>query len=305
MAKKGYIRPILRLSVFLGCAAALLVWLDWHAARASVVDHLLGLSERMAPYLDDGRSTELPRQVRVNGIEMHVAAGHTEQPPRFVRDWYEQRYAAKGDGIDELTRKLRATGALPPQAPGLNQLAFGNDRRGGVAALDFGDKLTLDGLKNRISRFIGSGDLGEIARLRYVYYTPDGHGGTRFLTVWTDEKFKLDQVMPEGNRDADGFDLDNVPRYPGTVRVLSAEERGMPEKIVVYDGPGSPETAELFYRARMHTLGWMEDETFASLAKKQGRHALKLGNQKGHEVVLDLSSGENGQGLTVCAIQTR
>lgn len=305
MAKRHYIRPILRLSVFLAVCAATLVWLDWHAARASVVDRLLGLSQRMAPYLDDGRSTELPRRVQVNGVRLYVAAGHTDQPPQFVRKWYEDRYAARGDGLAQVTAKLRASGALPPSAPGLNQLAFGNDERGGVAALDFGDKISLEGMKSRIARFIGSGDLGSIARLRYVYYTKTGNGGTRFLTVWTDEKFKLDDLMPAENRDAEGFDIEGVPRYPGTIRVLSAAEQGMPQRIVVYDGPGSPETAEMFYRARMHTLGWMEDQTFSSLAAKQGKHSLKFGNAKGHEVVLDLAQATDGQGLTVCAIETR
>ncbi|HEY7957211.1 MAG TPA: hypothetical protein VII38_18020 [Polyangia bacterium] len=304
MAKRHYFRPILRLSIFLAVSAAMLVALDWHAARASVVDRLLGLSQRMAPYLDDGRSTELPRRVSINGVGLYVAAGHTDQPPEFVRKWYEDRYAARGDGLEEVTKKMRASGALPPSAPGLNQLAFGNDNRGGVAALDFGDKLSMEGLKARFARFIGSGDLGSIARLRYVYYQKTGHGGTRFLTVWTDEKFKLDQLMPVENRDAVGFDLEGVPRYPGTIRVLSAAELGKAQRIVVYDGPGSPETAEMFYRARMHTLGWMEDETFSSLAAKQGKHALKFGNRAGHEVVLDLASA-TGQGLTVCAIQTR
>ena len=79
----------------------------------------------------------------------------------------------------------------------------------------------------------------------------------------------------------------------------------MPQKVVVYDGPGSPETAELFYRARMQSLGWHEDDTFDRLAHKQGRTSMRYDNAKGHEVVLDLSSNEREQGLTVVAVQTR
>jgi hypothetical protein len=94
-------------------------------------------------------------------------------------------------------------------------------------------------------------------------------------------------------------------KLAGTVRVLSAEERGMPQRIVVYDGPGSPETAVLCYRARMRTLGWQEDDVLAKMAERQGKHALKFGSPDGHEVVLDLSSATDGQGLTICAIQTR
>jgi hypothetical protein len=177
---------------------------------------------------------------------------------------------------------------------------------GGVASLDFGEKLSLDGLKQRLERFIGSGDLGSVARLRYVFYENNGKGGTRFLTVWTDEQFKLSNLIPGERRDAEGKDIDNVPRYPGTVRCLSAEERGLPQRIAVYDGPGSPETAELFYRARMASLGWTLDENFSTIAAKQGKRALRFENASGHEVVIDLSAATpRGEGLTVAVIQTR
>ena len=79
----------------------------------------------------------------------------------------------------------------------------------------------------------------------------------------------------------------------------------MPQKVCVYDGPGSPEGAELFYRSRMAELGWNGDEAFARMAKNQGRTALRYDNAKGHEVVLELSQNERQQGLTVVAVQTR
>jgi len=297
---------MLRLTGFLLASMALLLYLDYRAARASVMDRLLGIGQRMAPYLDDGRYTEAPRQVRINGVKLHVAAGHTDHPPSFVRKWYSDRYAAKGDGLDALAQDLKKRGALPPDAPNLNQLAFGNDNQGGLAALDFGGKISIATLKERFAHLTGEGgNLGEIGRLRYVWYEKTGEGGTRFLTVWSDDQFELSHLLPTERKDADGVDLEDVPRYPGTVRVLSAEERGMPQRIAVYDGPGSPETAELFYRARMGSLGWQEDTTFAQIAKKQQKRSLKFGNQKGHEVVLDLSDSSDGQGLTVAAIQTR
>ena len=300
---RRYIRPILRLAAFVGCLCAVLLYLDYRAARASVMERLLGIGQRMAPYMDDGRSTEGPRQVRINGVRVFVAAGHTEHPAAWVRKWYVDRYAAKDDGLAMVGDELKKKGALPPDAPALNQLVFGNDKAGGMAALDFGDKLSLEGLKDRFARFLGSGQLGSIARLRYVYFEK-ANVGTRFLTVWTDDKFELDKLIPGENRDADGSDVTDVPRYPGTVRCLSAEEHGMPQKLVVYDGPGTPDTAELFYRARMKTLGWQIDESFASVAKKQNKTALRFENKSGHEVIIDLSASEN-QDLTVCVIQTR
>jgi hypothetical protein len=305
VARKKYIWPVLRLTSFLLASMALLLYLDYRAARASVMERLMGISQRMAPYLDDGRFTEAPRDVRINGVKLRVAAGHTDHPPSFVKKWYADRYAAKGDGFDALAQELKKKGALPPETTSLNQMAFGNDTKGGVAALDYGEKLSLQGLKDRISRIAEVNDLGSIGKLRYVWYEKNEKGGTRFLTIWTDDKFELKKLLPGERKDADGTDIDDVPRYPGTVRVLSAEERGMPQRMAVYDGPGSPETAEMFYRARMRTLGWEEDTTFAEIAKKEGKRALKYGNKKGHEVIIDLSDAENGQGLAVVVVQTR
>jgi hypothetical protein len=299
-----YAKPILRLTVFFAACAAVLAYLDYRSAEASVMDHLLGIGQRMAPYLDDGRGAERPRQVRINGVPLFVAAGYTQHPPGFVRRWYADRYAARGDGLDAVGLELKKKGAFPPQTPPLNELSFGNDNKGGVAALDFGEKLSVRALRERLLRYVRSGDLGELARLRYVYYEKAPGGGTRYLTVWTDEHMQLAKLMPTENRDADGSDVAGVPRYPGTVRVLSAEEHGMPQKVAVYDGPGSPETAELFYRARLKTLGWSCDETFNRLAKRDGKTALRCDNAAGHEVLVDVTAPEGG-GITVCVIQSR
>jgi hypothetical protein len=295
---------MLRLMAFFAACAAVLAYVDYRSAEASVMDHLLGIGQRMAPYLDDGRGAERPRQVRINGVPLFVSVGNTDHPPNMVRRWYADRYASRGDGLDSVGIELRKKGAFPPQTGPLNELSFGNDKKGGVAALDFGEKLSVRALRERLLRYIKSGDLGELARLRYVYYEKTSSGGTRYLTVWTDERMQLAKLMPADNRDADGSDVPGVPRYPGTVRVLSAEELGMPQKVAVYDGPGSPQAAEMFYRARLKTLGWSCDETFNRLARNDGKTALRCDNAAGHEVVVDMSSPE-GSGLTVCVIQSR
>src|SRR5436309_10365992 len=116
MKRPSYIRNVLRLSAFLAVCGAVLLYADYRAARASVMERLLGLGQRMAPYLDDGQGTEAPRQVRINGVRLYAAAGHTTHPPEFVRKWYTDRYAAKDDGLAQVAADLRKKNLLPPTA---------------------------------------------------------------------------------------------------------------------------------------------------------------------------------------------
>lgn len=304
MRARRYIAPVLRLTVFVAVCCAVVLYVDYRIAEASVMERLLGIGQRMAPYLDDARSVERPREFHVNGLRMWLAAGHTDQAPRMVRQWYAERYAGKGTATDVITEELKTAKLLPPYVDGLSQSTFGDDNLGGMAALDMGGGLTLKTIKSKIDQ-LASGKIGEVGHLRYMYYERTSTGGTRFLTIWTDDQFDLTKFLPSGSEDAPGRDLDEVPRYPGTVRVLSADERGRAGKMVVYAGAGSPDTAEMFYGARMRTLGWQEDARFTKTATHEGLRSHRYLNAKGHEVVIDLADEKNGQGLTVTAIQLR
>lgn len=300
-----YLAATARLGVYVLTCLGILLYVDYRVARATVMERLVGIGYRMAPYLDDHRTTEAPRKVRINGVELYTAVGTSNHPPAFVKRFYQDRYAAKDSGLEDVAVQLKKRGALPPEVTALNQLTFGNENVGGVAAIDFGGPVSLDGLRQRFARFAQTNNVGDIGRLRYVYWERTPEGGTRFLTVWTDDRFSLDRLMPRDRKDAEGTDLDNVPRYPGTQRILSADELGQAQKVVVYAGPGSPQAAEVFYSARMPQHGWKHDPTFRKVADQQGSRAMRFENGKGQEVVLDFSDERHGQGVSVVAIQTR
>ena len=297
-----YIAPLLRLTAFVVAVGVVLLYLDYRVAKASVMEKLLGIGQRMAPYLDNARAVESPREVHMNGLRMWVAAGKTDHAPALVRSWYAERYAGKGTATDVMTEALKSVKMLPPSVNGLSQATFGDDKIGGMAALDMGGGVTLKGLQHMMTK-LASGKLGEVGHLRYLYYERTDKGGTRFLTIWTDDQFDLTKFLPNGEADTPGRDLADVPRYPGSVRVLSADERGRVAQMVVYTGPGSPEVAALFYDARMPTLGWQPDPRFTETALRQGLRSQRWQNAKGHEVILDLADDHQGQGLTVTAIQ--
>jgi hypothetical protein len=304
-AVRRYAAPIARLTVFVAVVAAVLLYVDYRIARASVMDRLLGIGHRMAPFMDNMREMEAPRELHINGLRLWAAAGKTDQAPREVRRWYAERYAGKGTAMDVTTEAFKLAKLMPPTASGLTQAQFGDDSFGGMAALDLGQGLTMRQLRAAALK-LAAGKLGEVGHLRYMYYERTSTGGTRYLTIWTDDTFDMTKFLPSGTEDAPGRDLEDVPRYPGTVRVLSADERGKPGQMVVYSsGTGSPDSAAMFYDARMRTLGWQSDPQFAKTAREQGLKSRRFLNGKGHEVVVDLSDADRGQGLTVTAIQLK
>jgi hypothetical protein len=307
MAALRKIAPFARLTLFIACCAGVLLYADYRSARASVMERLLGVGQRMAPFLDDGRSTEAPRELHINGVKLWAAAGQTSQPPALVRRFYADRYAGRGSAMDTLAEELKRQHALPATATGLTQASFGDDTRGGMAALDSGDGVDLRSLARRLAH-AGDGKMGEVGRLRYVYWERSGNGGTRFLTVWTDDKLDLAKLLPASDGDVPGRDVPNVPRYPGTRRILAADERGAFGAMAVYAGSGSPELALAFYTARLNTLGWQLDPRFSDVASRQGNRTLRAVSRDGHEVMIDCSDAPNdvgGRDLVVTVIALR
>ncbi len=302
MRARRYIAPLARLTLFIAVVAAVLLYIDYRVARASIMDRLLGIGQRMAPLFDNARGQEPPRELHINGLRMWVSAGRTDQPPSVVKRWYAERYAGKGTAADVITEDLKKAKILPPAVDGLSQSTFGDESIGGMAALDLGQGLTLKTIQPML-RKLAAGKIGEVGHLRYMYYEKLGSGGTRFITIWTDDKFDLTKFLPDGQADAPGRDIEDVPRYPGTVRLISSDERGKPGQIAVYAGTGSPEAAAMFYEARMHTLGWQSDPRFAATASNTGLHSTRWMNAKGHEVIIDLSEEKDGQGLTVTVVE--
>ncbi|HEY2748862.1 MAG TPA: hypothetical protein VGL86_29780 [Polyangia bacterium] len=307
MRARRYMASFARLTIFVVTCAAVLGYIDYRVAKASVMERLLGIGQRMAPFMDDARLVEAPREVHMNGLRMWVAAGKSDRSPSEVRRWYAERYAGRGTLNDALAEGLKAAKILPPSVDGLSQASFGDDNMGGMAALDLGSGTTPSMLKTLQASIgkLAAGKIGEVGHLRYLYYERTGSGGTRYLTIWTDDRFDLTKFLPSGGGDdAPGSDIDEVPRFPGTVRVLSADERGRAAQMAVYNGTGSPETASMFYQARMRTLGWAPDPRFAEYAANNGMHSMRFMNAKGHEVVIDLAADDHhGQGLTVTLLQ--
>src|SRR3954447_21896332 len=149
---RRYLDHLGRLACFCAILFGILLYVDYRVARATVMEGLAGFGTRMVPYLDDHRTTEGPRTFRLNGIELHMAVGHSAHPPRFVRDWYLDRYAPKGPQMEAFRASLKKQGMLDKTIPNANQLVTGDDENGTVSSIDVGEVASKEELLARVKR---------------------------------------------------------------------------------------------------------------------------------------------------------
>ncbi|HEY2743985.1 MAG TPA: hypothetical protein VGL86_05165 [Polyangia bacterium] len=247
-------------------------------ARGSVEDFFGGGARTMRAYRDDGNGRERPRRLELDGMSLAVAAGGTSDAPGDVGNWYAATLgdARHGCGV-----------------------RFGDDDRGGVAAIDYGETLDGNGVAARMGRLAASGDLGALGQLQAVTYERRGDGGTRYLSLWGG--LALDKLLPPDGGDVAGGDLDGVPRPDGGARVLVAGERGASGRVVAYRvADASAVAVRGAFVDELHARGWRSDEGFARFASAHGRSGERLWRH-GREIFVDV--GRQGDDVSVVVIE--
>jgi len=249
--------------------ALLLLVLFARPTAASVEDSLPAEREAMPRYPGDTSKRGRARRLVVNGMPLWFATGRTSHAPSAVRRFYEEAMSGERFG-------------------GVAPMPFGDERQGGLAALDLGAKLSQKERLARLRRFLSSGDLGELGRPRYLLHQDDGAGGTQYLTMWSDAAFAPRKLMPVTG-DAPGRDPDGIRRCPGGTRVLSAAEQGQPYGLYAYRCPGASAQVRGFFEAQLRSAGWQLDENFRRFAGDRGRVALHA-TRGAADVFLDVAN---------------
>jgi hypothetical protein len=135
---------------------------------------------------------------------------------------------------------------------------FRREERGEGSLLCFVDgKSTPKSFLDAMKLWSQSGDLGALGKARYVYVTKSSDGTRRVLTLWTDDSFKMTELVPDNGREPAGADPVGVPRPENATRVLSAVLEGTPFGVYVYRTSDSPEKVTGAYDKILYEQGWV------------------------------------------------
>jgi hypothetical protein len=262
-AKSKHRRGLLRLSAYGIGVAAVLTGLSIHSARADMAKAGVSFGRELSPLVDkfDGDVNH----IRINGQNLYMAISYSgEYTTGQILDKYEDHCAENKSALGEtwanLSRKDQE--AVREKTGNTSLFRTGVLRRQeleeGVVMCFVKGTQSKASITDAVGDLVKTKDFGALGKLRYVYVTPseDGHR-RRVLTVWTEDSFSIEKIMPSDGSEPMGEDPAGVPRMPGTKRMLSAEVVGTPFSMHVYRASGTPQEAADWYDGQMYNRGWL------------------------------------------------
>lgn len=226
-------------------------------AEAHLGESLAGFGEELAKWTM-AKPTSREGRFSINGVEMHRMTASTSLSIKDALDRL-QRVCTERGGIETSAllldaKKQHRNARMPGMFEGMYRHEGNHD--GVLACIDTGGPLGVTELARRLQKFVATGNLADVGKLRYVLARRQG-SVTSVLVIWTENNAHLLQMFPKSG-DAPGHDVPDVPRPEGAERLLSATDLAAPYGITVYRAIGrSPDALRDWYRARLTERGWI------------------------------------------------
>ena len=117
-----------------------------------------------------------------------------------------------------------------------------------------------EGLRKRLSGLRETGRLGEMGIGKAVFVHKSGENRSVVLTIWLDKDFSVRSLKGKPGEDLPGSDEPEIPRYPGSSRLFSMQEKGEAWRThtLVYESSDDITAQYLHFKAQMKALGWGE-----------------------------------------------
>jgi len=269
MARTATSRPrfrllaAIRVSALLALCLALSLAAVLRATQASAGDVLVQLGNQLMR-LPDAHYGRGVQELWINGMSLKVQSGSSRQDPLLVVAQFRQACRTKAAmQLNERERKqvapLNEAGWFRAALDGV--LVKEGEAGTAVACIDaMGKAWGPLSIADAARRFVQSGDLLEMGRLRYAWVRPTKQGSV-FLTFWTEGSTRLLEQFPQ-DQDAPGADFPGVGRVTGSQRFLSARLSDSFLAIYAHKEGAALELADR-YRAELTRGGYQVLDRYA------------------------------------------
>lgn len=276
-------------------------------AEAKVFESILSYTRSIPGYLFDDRNTSEPRKVIVNGSTSYITLGKSKDDISKILDFYVKQFPPQPvKKIEAGILKKIGDKKLKTCAIQINKLLdclrsnqhfrVERDDFGLLGVLEFYDPDMMLGDEKILKAFEKVAETGKIGtigtgRIIIALKNPTTKD-TRIINIWTDKDFNLHNFIPDDNGDVGGKDIPNVPRYPGSKRILSIEQENTlsMDSLVSYEGGGGVVGTILFYHSRMK--GWNTDPIFEKVMEEQSMKNTMFYTRKGRECTIQILEDE-------------
>lgn len=280
--------------------------LSWHfgIARARAHELARNAGSYMLRYAR-AQHVDAPRTLRLNGLPLHVSSGSTTDPVHAVLDFFHERCRQAGNSfVAPLAGAQSKRDDAVPAAPNRHLLEpivrDGGDQSGWLGCLDFGvDHLAPQDLLRRARAFAASGDLAALGDLRFVWAMRDDSGDTSYVALATEGPVAIPALFP-ARGDAPGADMPDVPRPPGSRRVLSAYQEHAAPSIVSYRVELPAEAARARYRRHLIDGGFVVRERAVARGETD---VLEVRRERSHLAVVVTASGAQASSVTLLPLR--
>jgi hypothetical protein len=260
-AKGLRFKGMMRLGAYALFAGACITGFTLHQAKADVAKSSLSFGRELAPLMDDMEGDA--HHMKVNGQDLFMNVAYTDLSVAAVLDRYEAHCRANKGALGTLWKDVpRINDAAEKDDKLAAASRWGivrrEDRREGVIMCLVKGNGTPPSFGEAAQAFVSTKDLGALGKLRYAYVKKSSDGKqNRVLTVWTEDSFNFDKLVPADGSEPGGADAPGIPRPPESTRMMSASIEGTPFGVYIYRTKGTPEAAAGFYDKLFYEKGWM------------------------------------------------
>lgn len=290
---------ILRVAAYMGVLGLGTGVFHLHRAHAMVQEQTVEVGREMLTLAQANKDHEVTK-VTLNAQPAYLGRSVSTDTVKNVLDRYEAHCNANlgQEASVEAWRALATSPDVPDKGRGLGLgvLRGGGDNEGTVVCFTKSAQSKPSFLE-AAKAFGETGELGAIGNLRYVLARKTERGNTTVLTVWTEGRFNLAELMPKPEGDASGVDFDGIPRPPNAQRIFSARGEGTPFGVNVYKTKDDPSGMPAFYNAALIKEGWASLDPKLEQKSDENRehHATGRLYEKGGMVLTMTAHAEKGE----------